>query len=124
MPILSIRHVTTYHYNQPVAFGEHRMMLRPRDDGNQKVLESERRITDVSEASVVSSGRPDPLPCGFLFGPSPPGVLWDDSWVSCHNQNRHVEITAINSRIGGHPFRQFSPSPSLAVILQAVVCDD
>ena len=24
MPILSIRHVTTYHYNQPVAFGEHR----------------------------------------------------------------------------------------------------
>jgi transglutaminase-like putative cysteine protease len=45
MPILSIRHVTTYHYNQPVAFGEHRMMLRPRDDGNQKVLESELEIT-------------------------------------------------------------------------------
>ena len=27
MPILTIRHVTTYHYRQPVAFGEHRMML-------------------------------------------------------------------------------------------------
>ena len=45
MPILSIRHVTTYHYNQPVAFGEHRMMLRPRDDGDQKVLKSEIEIT-------------------------------------------------------------------------------
>ena len=45
MPILSIRHVTTYHYNQPVAFGEHRMMLRPRDDDDQKVLESELEIT-------------------------------------------------------------------------------
>jgi transglutaminase-like putative cysteine protease len=45
MPILTIRHVTTYHYIQPVAFGEHRMMLRPRDDADQKVLESELRIT-------------------------------------------------------------------------------
>ncbi|MGB8486191.1 MAG: transglutaminase family protein, partial [Xanthobacteraceae bacterium] len=45
MPILTIRHLTTYHYKQPVAFGEHRMMLRPRDDDDQKVLESELEIT-------------------------------------------------------------------------------
>jgi len=45
MPILTIRHVTTYHYKQPVAFGEHRMMLRPRDDDDQTVLESEIEIT-------------------------------------------------------------------------------
>jgi transglutaminase-like putative cysteine protease len=45
MPILSIRHVTTYHYHQPVAFGEHRMMLLPRDDEDQKVLHSEIEIT-------------------------------------------------------------------------------
>ena len=45
MPILTVRHVTTYHYRQPVAFGEHRMMLRPRDDADQKVLESELEIT-------------------------------------------------------------------------------
>jgi transglutaminase-like putative cysteine protease len=45
MPILAIRHVTTYRYHQPVAFGEHRMMLRPRDDADQKVLESELDIT-------------------------------------------------------------------------------
>jgi transglutaminase-like putative cysteine protease len=45
MPILSIRHVTTYSYRQPVAFGEHRMMLRPRDDGDQRVLESALDIT-------------------------------------------------------------------------------
>ena len=40
MPILTIKHITTYHYRQPVAFGEHRMMLRPRDDGDQRVLAS------------------------------------------------------------------------------------
>jgi transglutaminase-like putative cysteine protease len=45
MPILSIRHVTTYHYHQPVAFGAHRMMLRPRDDDDQKLIHSEIEIT-------------------------------------------------------------------------------
>ena len=45
MPILSIRHVTTYHYHRPVTFGAHRMMLRPRDDDDQKILESELEIT-------------------------------------------------------------------------------
>jgi len=45
MPILTVRHVTTYHYAQPVAFGEHRMMLRPRDDDDQIVLESELEIS-------------------------------------------------------------------------------
>ena len=38
MPSLTIRHVTTYRYRQPVAFGEHRMMLRPRDSYDQKVI--------------------------------------------------------------------------------------
>jgi len=45
MPILTIRHVTTYRYRNPVAFGEHRMMLRPRDDHDQRVLLSDIEIT-------------------------------------------------------------------------------
>ncbi len=49
MPILNIRHVTTYHYHQPVAFGAHRMMLRPRDDDDQKILHSELEITPTPQ---------------------------------------------------------------------------
>lgn len=45
MAIFTVKHVTTYHYRRPVAFGEHRMMLRPRDDHDQKVLESALEIT-------------------------------------------------------------------------------
>ncbi len=45
MPILIIRHLTSHHYKQPVAFGDHRMMLRPRDDDDQRVLESALEIT-------------------------------------------------------------------------------
>jgi len=44
MPVLKVRHVTTYRYKQPVAFGEHRMMLRPRDSYDQKLLDSELTI--------------------------------------------------------------------------------
>jgi transglutaminase-like putative cysteine protease len=45
MPILVVRHVTTYSYRQPVAFGEHRMMLRPREGHDQRLLEAKLDIT-------------------------------------------------------------------------------
>src|SRR5215831_3357778 len=40
MLVIIVRHATTYRYKQPVAFGEHRMMLRPRDSHDQKLLET------------------------------------------------------------------------------------
>jgi transglutaminase-like putative cysteine protease len=45
MPLITVRHVTTYRYQQPVAFGEHRMMLRPRDSYDQKLLDTRLVIT-------------------------------------------------------------------------------
>jgi transglutaminase-like putative cysteine protease len=45
MPSLTIRHLTTYRYRRPVAFGEHRMMLRPRDTHEQRVIEASFEIS-------------------------------------------------------------------------------
>ncbi|KQP60385.1 transglutaminase family protein [Methylobacterium sp. Leaf112] len=45
MPILSVRHITTYRYRQPVAFGEHRIMFRPRDSYDQRLLSAALKIT-------------------------------------------------------------------------------
>jgi len=45
MLVITVRHVTIYHYKQPVAFGEHRMMLRPRDSYDQKLLDAKLVIT-------------------------------------------------------------------------------
>ena len=42
---LSVRHVTTYRYRRPVAFGEHRMMFRPRDSYDQRLLSCELDIS-------------------------------------------------------------------------------
>lgn len=38
MTILTVHHVTTYEYYRPVALGDHRMMLRPRDSFDQRLL--------------------------------------------------------------------------------------
>jgi transglutaminase-like putative cysteine protease len=54
MPVISIRHVTTYRYWRPVAFGEHRMMLRPRDSGDQRLLDAKLEIIpEPKSLSVV-----------------------------------------------------------------------
>jgi transglutaminase-like putative cysteine protease len=43
--LLSVRHVTTYRYRRAVSFGEHRMMFRPRDSYDQKLLEARLQVT-------------------------------------------------------------------------------
>jgi transglutaminase-like putative cysteine protease len=45
MPLLTIHHKTVYRYKRPVAFGEHRIMLRPRDGHDLRVLSSSLEIS-------------------------------------------------------------------------------
>ncbi len=44
MPLLTIHHKTIYRYAHPVAFGEHRIMLRPRDGHDLRVLSGSLKI--------------------------------------------------------------------------------
>jgi transglutaminase-like putative cysteine protease len=41
MAVLSVRHVTTYSYKRPVRFGDHRIMFRPRDSYDQRLISSD-----------------------------------------------------------------------------------
>ncbi|WP_131114570.1 transglutaminase family protein [Lichenihabitans psoromatis] len=41
MSVLSVRHLTTYSYKTPVRFGEHRIMFRPRDSYDQRLISSD-----------------------------------------------------------------------------------
>jgi transglutaminase-like putative cysteine protease len=52
MKLLTVRHVTTYRYKQPVSFGEHRMMLRPRDSYDQRLIEA--KLTVDPEPSALN----------------------------------------------------------------------
>ena len=38
--VFDVRHVTTYRYRRPVRFGEHRLMFRPRDSPDQRLLDA------------------------------------------------------------------------------------
>lgn len=40
MPTFAVRHLTVYRYSRPVALGEHRMMFRPRDSYDQRLIEA------------------------------------------------------------------------------------
>jgi transglutaminase-like putative cysteine protease len=41
MTLLKVRHVTTYKYTNPVGFGDHRIMFRPRDSFDQRLISSQ-----------------------------------------------------------------------------------
>ncbi|MET0252341.1 MAG: transglutaminase family protein [Novosphingobium sp.] len=45
MPLLQISHVTTYRYREPVGFGEHRLMVRPRESYDQRLLDASLSIS-------------------------------------------------------------------------------
>jgi transglutaminase-like putative cysteine protease len=47
MTIFSVRHRTVYRYARPVEFGEHRLMFRPRDSYDQKLLEATLEVDPV-----------------------------------------------------------------------------
>lgn len=49
MSRLSITHVTTYRYNQPVRFGEHRLLFRPRDSHDLRLVSSGLKISPTAK---------------------------------------------------------------------------
>ena len=50
MPVVTLRHSTVYRYVNPVRFGEHRLMFRPRDSHDLRVLET---ALEISPAASV-----------------------------------------------------------------------
>ena len=47
---LKVSHVTTYDYANPVSFGDHRMMLRPRDSHDLRIISTHLNITPQPSA--------------------------------------------------------------------------
>ena len=45
MPLLTLSHVTRYTYRHSVSFGEHRIMVRPRESYDQHLVDAELHIT-------------------------------------------------------------------------------
>ncbi len=50
MTVLNVRHTTVYRYSRPVALGDHRLMLRPRDSHDLRLIKT--NLTFLPLASV------------------------------------------------------------------------
>ena len=48
-----IVHTTVYHYKQPVSFGEHRVMFRPRDSHDLRVLATDLQVSPTSHVRLI-----------------------------------------------------------------------
>ncbi len=51
MTLLTIRHRTTYRYHQPVALGPHRLMLRPRESRDLRLISSDVTVTPSAKVT-------------------------------------------------------------------------
>jgi len=53
MTVFTVRHVTRYAYRRPVGFGEHRLMFRPRDSADQRLIHAGLRVTPASSVRWI-----------------------------------------------------------------------
>jgi transglutaminase-like putative cysteine protease len=49
MPLVTIRHTTTYRYARPVTFGDHRLMFRPRDSHDMRLFQTGLEISPSAQ---------------------------------------------------------------------------
>src|SRR3984957_4429213 len=107
MPLLTIHHKTEYRYTHPVAFGEHRIMLRPRDGHDLRVLSGRLEIV------------PEPMSLRWIhdvFGNSVAIATFDE----------RAETLSIVSRapVEHNPAEEFALTADDPAYFYPFLCDD
>ena len=103
MPVYTVQHTTTYHYRQPVGFGEHRMMLRPREGRDQRLLEAELKITP-RPASLRSAQDTSGNSIEVARFSSRADELRFESTVRVETSPSHPDGFAVENRAQTYPF--------------------
>ncbi|HEX4098754.1 MAG TPA: transglutaminase family protein [Caulobacteraceae bacterium] len=79
--MLKVRHVTHYRYARPVGFGEHRLMLRPREDPDQRLVFERLRITPEPEMLRIERDRLGNFVAIARFGGAAPELCFESELV-------------------------------------------
>ena len=90
MSLLTVRHSTVYRYSEPVSFGEHRMMFRPRESHDLRLLQTELVI------------HPKPARLRWLHDP------FDNSVAIATFEGEHTELR-FDSTVALEHFETFVP---------------
>lgn len=67
---LFVRHVTTYTYSQPVTFGPHRLMIRPRDSFDIRILDTQLDVTPAASLQWMHDVYGNPIAIATFHEPS------------------------------------------------------
>jgi transglutaminase-like putative cysteine protease len=94
MPRLTIHHKTVYRYARPVAFGEHRIMLRPRDGHDLRVLSGDLRI------------EPQPMSLRWIHD-----VFGNSVAIATFDERSDVLIFTFTATVEHKPAEEFALTP-------------
>ena len=97
MPIhYDIVHTTTYRYASPVTFGEHRVMFRPRDSHDQRVLATDLQVSPEATVRMIQDPHSNSVALVTPLGPA------TELKIVCSFTIEHAQ--------GQYPELQMSPS--------------
>jgi len=94
MPLLTIHHKTEYRYARPVAFGEHRIMLRPRDGHDLRVLAGSLEIV------------PEPMSLRWIHD-----VFGNSVAIATFDERAETLTVSSTATVEHNPAEEYAPTP-------------
>jgi transglutaminase-like putative cysteine protease len=103
MQVLTVRHVTVYEYSQAVRLGEHRMMFRPRESHDLRLLSTHLAITpEPSSVRWLHDVFDNSLAVAMFDGPA--SFLRFDSTVTLEHVETLLPDYALEAHARLYPF--------------------
>jgi transglutaminase-like putative cysteine protease len=94
MPLVTIHHKTEYRYAHPVAFGEHRIMLRPRDGHDLRVLSGSLEIV------------PEPMSLRWIHD-----VFGNSVAIATFDERAETLTFSSTATVEHNPAEEYAPTP-------------
>src|SRR6266849_135211 len=107
MPLLTIHHKTEYRYAYPVAFGEHRIMLRPRDGHDLRVLSGVLEIV------------PQPMSLRWIHD-----VFGNSVAIATFDERAETLSFISTTTVEHNPAEDFAPTPDDPAYFYPFIYDD
>jgi transglutaminase-like putative cysteine protease len=107
MPLLTIHHKTEYRYTHPVAFGEHRIMLRPRDGHDLRVLSGRLEIV------------PEPMSLRWIHD-----VFGNSVAIATFDERAETLSFSSTATVDHNPVEEFALTPDDAAYFYPFLYDD
>jgi transglutaminase-like putative cysteine protease len=100
MPVqYDITHTTVYRYGSPVTFGEHRVMFRPRDSHDQRVLATDLQVSPAATVRLIQDPHSNSVALVTPLGPA------EELKITCSFTIEHAQS----------PFPELQLSPSALI---------